>query len=550
MPKVPQEIKEVQEKARKLGVPFVDLTGQIIPPQALKEVSEEAASFYQFVPIGKKDETLEIGMLNPDDLKSQEAVKFIAQSRNFTPKIFLITQTDFENVLSQYRTLKEEVATALSELEKELAVKDSVKGKEEKTQTEAMLERVMTEAPITKIVAVILRHALENRASDIHIEPIEEKVKVRFRVDGALYTGLVLPKAIQPAVASRIKILSNLKIDEIRIPQDGRFHSVIDNKKIDFRVSTFPTSFGEKVVLRLLDPSVGLMTFEKLGLEGLNLKRMREAINKPFGMILITGPTGSGKSTTLYAILQELNEESVNIVSLEDPVEYNIEGVNQSQTKPEIGYTFASGLRSILRQDPDIIMVGEIRDSETANLATHAALTGHIVLSTLHTNDAIGVVPRLIDMGVQDFLIPSSLNLSIAQRLLRRLCSDCKKAMEAPPKIKAIIQKEIDQFSEEMKKDLKDLDLKNIKIWQAPGCEYCVKKGTKGRVAIFEALAMTTELEKIIVDGPTESKIREEAKRQNMVSLRQDGIVKVLRGLISFQEFIEAVEGEQKEEEK
>jgi len=550
MPKVPEEIKEVQEKAKKLGVPFFDLTGQTIQPEVLKEVSEEAASFYQFVPIGKKDDTLEIGMLNPDDLKSQEAIKFIAQSRNFTPKIFLITQTDFENVLNQYRTLKEEVETALSELEKELAIKDSARGKEQKTQTEAMLERVMTEAPITKIVAVILRHALENRASDVHIEPIEEKVKVRFRVDGALYTGLVLPKAIQSAVASRIKILSNLKIDEIRVPQDGRFHSVIDNKKIDFRVSTFPTSFGEKVVLRLLDSSIGLMTFEKLGLEGHNLRMMREAINKPFGMILITGPTGSGKSTTLYAILQEMNEESVNIVSLEDPVEYNIEGVNQSQTKPEIGYTFASGLRSILRQDPDIIMVGEIRDSETANLATHAALTGHIVLSTLHTNDAIGVVPRLMDMGVEAFLIPSSLNLSIAQRLLRRLCPDCKKAVEAPPRAKAIIQKEIDEFSDDMKSDLKDLDLKNIKIWQAPGCEFCAQKGTKGRVAIFEALAMTPELEKIVVGEPTESKIREEAERQNMVSLRQDGIVKVLRGVISFQEFIEAVEGELKEEEE
>ncbi len=544
MPRVPQEIKEAQERARKLGVPFVDLTGKIVPTEALKEISEEAASFYQFVPVVKKGNVLEVGMLNPEDLKSLEAVKFIAQNRDFVPKIFLVTQTDFENVLKQYRTLKEEVETALTELERELAVKEKPGGEERRTSTEAMLERVVTEAPITKIVAVILRHALESRASDIHIEPTEDKMRVRFRVDGVLFIGLILPKAIQAAVASRIKILASLKIDETRIPQDGRFHSIIDNKKIDFRVSTLPTSFGEKVMLRLLDPSIGLMNFEKLGLEGHNLRMVKEAINKPFGMILLTGPTGSGKTTTLYAILHELNKETVNIISLEDPVEYYIEGVNQSQTKAEIGYNFASGLRSILRQDPDIVMVGEIRDSETANLATHAALTGHIMLSTLHTNDVIGVVPRLIDMGVEDFLIPSSLNLAMAQRLVQRLCNECKKAVEPPAKIKAIIKKEVEQFSEEVKNDLKDLDLENIKVWQAPGCEFCAQKGIKGRIAIYEALLMTPELEKIIVGEPTESKIKEEARRQGMISLRQDGIIKVLRGLVSFGEFIGAVEEE------
>ena len=550
MPKVPQEIKSAQEKAQSLGVPFIDLTGQKAEPDVLKEVSEEAASFYQFVPLFKKDNVLGVGMLNPDDLKSQEAVKFIAQSRGIGFEIFLITKTDFENVIKQYRTLKEEVETALTELERELATREPGEKKESRGRAEDMLEKVMTEAPITKIVAVILRHALEGRASDIHIEPEEDKVRVRFRVDGVLYVGLILPKAIQAAVASRIKILSTLKIDETRVPQDGRFHSVIDNKKIDFRVSTFPTSFGEKVVLRLLDPEIGLLTFDKLGLDGKNLQRVDEAINKPFGMILITGPTGSGKSTTLYAILQVLNKEGVNIVSLEDPVEYYVEGISQSQIRPEINYTFASGLRSILRQDPDIIMVGEIRDSETANLATHAALTGHIVLSTLHTNNAEGVIPRLIDMGVEDFLIPASLNLAVAQRLVRRLCPECKKPVDPPPSVKEIIRETVSHMLPETLEQLAEIDLNNPKIWQAPGCEFCGKKGTKGRIAIFEALSMTPELEKIVVEGPTESKIRAESRRQGMITMQQDGVAKVLRGFISFEEFAEAVETAETEEDK
>jgi type IV pilus assembly protein PilB len=541
--KVSSEIKLAQDRAKQLGVPLADLSGKLIAPQVLREVTEEAATFYQFVPLEKKGNVLEIGMLNPDDLKSQEAVRFIAENRKFTPKIYLITVTDFKNVLKQYRTLKEEVETALTELEKELATRE-VPTEEGETKAESMLERVMAEAPITKIVAVILRHANEGRASDIHIEPTEDRLKIRFRVDGILYTSLLLPKAIQPAVVSRIKILSSLKIDETRIPQDGRFHSVIAGKKIDFRVSTFPTSFGEKVVLRLLDPSSGLMGFEQLGLFGRNKKMVEEAIEKPFGMILLTGPTGSGKTTTLYSILKALNEESVNIVSLEDPVEYYIEGVSQSQIRPEIDYTFASGLRSILRQDPDIIMVGEIRDTETADLATHAALTGHIVLSTLHTNNAIGVVPRLIDMGVQSFLIPSSLALAMSQRLVRRLCNECKKPVDVPPRIKQLLEKKIRDFSDQLKKDIADLDLKNIKIWRAPGCKFCSQKGTKDRIAIYEVLMMTPQLEKITIEGPTEAKIKEEAKRQGMVTMEQDGIIKVLQGLVSFEELMGAVEME------
>ncbi|MBU2036736.1 GspE/PulE family protein [Patescibacteria group bacterium] len=542
MPNVTNEVKLAQERAKRLNVPLADLAGKLVSPQVLREITEEAASFYQFVPLERKGKFLNVGMLNPDDIKSQEAIRFIAQNRNFTPSISLITDSDFKNILKQYRTLKEEVGTALSELEKELSTREELKPGENKSKVEATLERVMAEAPITKIVAVILRHANEGRASDIHIEPAEDRLKIRFRVDGILYTSLFLPRAIQPAVVSRIKILASLKIDETRVPQDGRFHSVIDGQKIDFRLSTLPTFFGEKAVLRLLDPSQGLKDFEQLGLEGRNRQRVEEAMAKPFGMILLSGPTGSGKTTTLYSILKNLNQEEVNVVSLEDPVEYFIEGVSQSQIKPEIGYSFASGLRSILRQDPDIIMVGEIRDSDTAELATQAALTGHIMLSTLHTNNAIGVIPRLIDMGVQSFLIPSSLSLAMAQRLVRRLCPDCKKAREPAPKIKELLRRELINFSAAVKQDIADIDLNNLKIWQAPGCKFCAQKGAKGRIAIFEALTMTPQLENIVIEGASEGKIAKEAERQGMITMKQDGLIKVLRGLISFEELIRAVE--------
>jgi len=542
MPKVSEEVKSVQQRAQTSGVPFIDLSGKVIAADVLRQISEEAATFYQIIPIEQSGKKLVVGMINPDDLKSREAVRFIAQSRNLIPEIKIITPSDFKNVLKQYRTLKEEVESALTELEKELAKKGEDKEKEKgKTEEETAMERIMAEAPITKIVAVVLRHAQDSRASDIHLEPGEKEFKVRFRVDGLLHTSLLLPKTIQPAVVSRIKILSNLKIDETRVPQDGRFHSVMDGKKIDFRVSTFPTSFGEKVVLRLLDPSIGLMSFDRLGLVGKSREIVEAAIAEPYGMILSTGPTGSGKTTTLYAILRILNEETVNIVSLEDPVEYYIEGVAQSQIKPEIGYTFASGLRSIVRQDPDIIMVGEIRDAETAGLATHAALTGHIVLSTLHTNNALGVIPRLMDMGVERFLIPSSLSVAMAQRLVRRLCPDCRQVMEPPAEIKKVIDQEIANLPEATKKEVIKA-YPDIKIWRAPGCKFCGDKGTKDRVAIYEAMAMTPELEKIVIESPTEAKIKAEAERQGMITMKQDGIIKVLQGLISFEELMGAVE--------
>ena len=533
------ELKTAEERGKQLNVPFISLAGKNIAPDVLKEISEEAAAFYQFVPIEKKGNALGIGMVNPDDVKSQQALNFIAKRHGFEPQIYIITPTDLKDILAQYRTLKEEVATALEELEQELV---ETKPEAAKSKAEEVAERVMAEAPITKIVAVMLRHAQEGNASDIHIEPSENEVRIRFRVDGILYTSIILPKNVHSGIATRIKILSDLKIDETRVPQDGRFHSEMDGKKIDFRVSTFPTSFGEKLVLRLLDPTVGMLTFEQLGLSGHNLKVMHTGIKKPFGMILITGPTGSGKTTTLYAIINVLNEPGVNIVSLEDPIEYNVAGISQSQTKPEIGYTFASGLRSILRQDPDIIMVGEIRDEETADLATHAALTGHIVLSTLHTNNATGVIPRLIDMGVSSFLLPSSTNIAMAQRLVRRLCPQCKQQKEPAPKVKEMIKKELEKIPQETKKEYLNILNSEIKIWEAPGCKFCAGKGTKGRIAIFEVMYMTPELERIIIEGPTESRIIEEARRQGMLTMKQDGFLKALEGMVSMEEVLEAVE--------
>lgn len=518
-------------------VPFIDLSHKDISVKVLREIPEEAAAFYRFVPIDMKDNVLEVGMIEPDDLKAGEALRFILQRSGLTAKIYQIDKLGLDNVLKQYRTLRGEVKKALQQLETELAKEKRPKP----IPRDEIAERSMAvEAPIAKIVAVILRHAIEGRASDIHIEPAEREVKVRFRVDGILYTSLILPKEILSAVVSRIKILATLKIDETRVPQDGRFRTVVIGKKIDFRVSTFPTAKGEKVVLRVLDPMAGLSEFKNLGVEGYNLTAVKESIKQPFGMILITGPTGSGKTTTLYAILSKLNQPSVNIVSLEDPVEYDVEGVNQSQIRPEIEYTFASGLRHILRQDPDVIMVGEIRDEETAGLAIHAALTGHILLSTLHTNNAIGVIPRLIDMKVSRFLIPSSLTLAVAQRLARRLCSHCRKKIQAPVQAAQVIREELANLPPERKKDFAWKE--PFYIYRADGCKFCAGKGAKGRIAFFEMFKMTPQLEDILNAEISERKLEEEAQRQGMITMKQDGISKVLQGLVSFEEMMSKVE--------
>ena len=523
-------------KSENLKIPLKEVAVEQVLLKTLELIPEETAKYYQMIPLEKSEKYLEIGMIYPEDLKAQEALNFLARQGKFDYKVFLITPDTFKNLLKQYRTLKREVGLALEELETEL----KEEGMKIKSPTAAEFERMAEAAPITKIVAVILRHAVEGSASDIHIEPTREKLRVRFRFLGELHSSIFLPLRILPAVVARIKILSNLKIDEARIPQDGRFSTEVDGKSIDFRVSTFPTTLGEKVAIRVLDPATGLKSFEDLGLEERNLKVVKEGISKPYGLILVTGPTGCGKTTTLYAILQMLNKEGVNIVSIEDPVEYFIEGINQSQIKPEIGYDFVNGLRHILRQDPDIIMVGEIRDEETANLVIHAALTGHVVLSTLHTSNALGVIPRLIDMGIKPYLLPSVLQLAMAQRLVRKLCDSCKKKIKPTPEIKSLILKEIDGLPSAIKKDIK-LPA-SFEIFASRGCQKCGSAGYSGRIAVFEILSMTDSLAGIILKEPSEINILEEAKRQGMITMKQDGILKVLKGVTTIEEILRVSE--------
>lgn len=519
-------------RSQNLKIPLREVLPDDVPLKILELIPYDSARYYKMIPLAKKDNQLEIGMVYPEDLKAQEALKFLSRQAKFTYKVFLITLTNFENISKQYKTLKGEVEKALEELEVELKMGEPGAPVAPKSEFERMAE----EAPVTKMVAVILRHAVEGAASDIHIEPTKKELRIRFRVDGILHSNLLLPLKIHPAIIARIKILSNLKIDETRLPQDGRFSITVGQRNIDFRVSTFPTTLGEKVALRVLDPLESIKGLEGLGLEGRNLEVLKKAVKSPYGMILSTGPTGSGKTTTLYTILHLLNRESINIITLEDPVEYFIGGINQSQVRPEIGYTFATGLRHIVRQDPNIIMVGEIRDEETAALATHAALTGHILLSTLHTNNAIGVIPRLIDLGVASFLIPLSLSLCIAQRLARNLCPHCKKKIVAKPKVQEMILHEINALPESAKKEIKLP--KPLKIYEPSGCKKCKQEGYSGRVAFFEILEVTPQLADIVLKDPTETKIKEEASRQGMITLKQDGLLKALRGVTSISEVL------------
>ncbi|MES2409316.1 MAG: ATPase, T2SS/T4P/T4SS family, partial [Patescibacteria group bacterium] len=423
----------LDEKAEFLGVPAKKIPKPAIPFEILKYLPEESASFYKMIPIDVVDGVLEIGVVDPENFEARDALNFISSKNNIPYKIFLISEKEYKKAMDCYKGLSGEVTKALTELETDLTdeEKEIAQSESEDENLGAKINQtnIIEDAPVTKIVATILRYAIEGNASDVHIEPVSDKVRVRFRLDGTLHTSLILPIKVLNAVVARIKILSNMKLDEKRKPQDGRFSARIDGRKIDFRVSTFPVYYGEKVVMRILDQAKGVKGLGDLEMSPRNLEMIREAIKRPYGLILISGPTGSGKSTTLYSMLEEVDKESHNVLSLEDPVEYNIDGVSQSQVRPEIGYTFATGLRTTLRQDPDIIMVGEIRDKETAQLAIQAALTGHLVLSTIHTNDSIGVVPRLIDMGVDPFLIAPTLILSMAQRLVSKICPGSGKPM-------------------------------------------------------------------------------------------------------------------------
>jgi type IV pilus assembly protein PilB len=528
-------------KSRIYQLPVVDLSGAEVNRELLNYVPEEIINFYKIIPFAKEDSVLKVGLVNPENIDALEALKFIAAEKDLYLEKYLVSYRDFDVFSRGFKTLVTEVGRALESLAEETSSKEL-----EITEETGRLEEITAEAPATRIVAIIVKHAVESRASDIHLEPFESRIRLRFRIDGLLQTVLSLPLRLLSALVTRIKILADLKIDETRLAQDGRFSTKVGDRRVDFRVSTFPTRNGEKVVLRILDPLVGNIKLTDLGLEGRSLDLVRKNIVKPFGEILITGPTGSGKSTTLAAVLREINDEQINIVTLEDPIEYYIEGINQSQTHEEIGYTFASGLRHILRQDPDVIMVGEIRDKETAQLATQAALTGHVVLSTLHTNDTIGVIPRLIDMGVEKYLLAPTLNLAVAQRLLRRLCPSCKKKVKANAAEEHMITQALEKMPADAKKEFPK---SNFEIYKSgPGCKECRGKAFKGRIGIFETLAMTDELEDIILTNLSEGELRKEAKRQGMLTMFQDGIIKVLHGVTSLEELLTVAQENEEEQ--
>ena len=498
-----------------------------IPAEVIKIVPYEAAKKYRFIPFEKDGKVLRVAVTDMDSMEVQNALQFLAEKNRLSVEMIPVSEKDFESALISYTSPAFSIQQALETIGEEERPSEE---KKEETEDDITIE----EAPVAKIVEVILRNAIEGSASDIHIEPLEDSVRVRYRLDGILHNSLVLPKKIGPAIVSRIKILSNLKIDERRKPQDGRFRITESKKQIDLRVSTLPVSMGEKVVMRVLDKEKGLLELDQLGVVGKNYDIIKKSIFEPYGMILITGPTGSGKSTTLYSILGILNKEGVNIITLEDPVEYAIEGINQSQVKPEIGYTFASGLRSILRQDPDIVMVGEIRDTETAELAVHAALTGHVVLSTLHTNDSLGAIPRLIDMKVEPFLVASSLRAVVAQRLVRKICLDCREEVKMNESARKEIENVLSQIPEAEKKAHGFTG--EIKIWKGKGCPKCGGQGMKGRIGIFEVFYMDEAVNELLSGKVDEEKLRQIAAKQGMITMKQDGILKVLKGSTALEE--------------
>jgi type IV pilus assembly protein PilB len=521
-------------------IPERSLGDEKVSYDVLKYVPEESAEHYKIVPLGLANGVLEIGVIDPDDLSAIDALNFITRRTGTPFKLFHISEEDFRKVIAMYRGLGGSVDQALTDLQTE----DSKIKSEQKITDEETLDLddpeivagendvsagIQEDAPAIKLVSTILRYAIDGGASDVHIEPTENGVRVRYRVDGILHTSVMLPKQTHRAIVARIKVLSSIRLDEKRKPQDGRFSASIENRKVDFRVSTFPAYNGEKVVIRILDRDFGFIPLEELGLTKRDLGLLKEAIRKPYGLILISGPTGSGKSTTLYSMLTELDREEKNVLSLEDPIEYYVDGVNQSQVFPEIGYTFATGLRTTLRQDPDIIMVGEIRDGDTAKLAVQAALTGHLVLSTIHTNSAVGTIPRLIDMGVEPYLLPPTLIISIAQRLVRKLCPDGGKELAITESMHGMMEDQFSTLPEKYRPEIPKI------VYEADRTPTC-PNGTRGRLAVFEVLEMSSEIEKKILQSPVESEIWTEARKQGMLTMKEDAMIKAFDKKIPFSE--------------
>lgn len=501
-----------------------------IPLEVLQIIPEESARFYGCLALSVNEGVLEVGMTNPDKIDAVEAISFIARKNNMPFKLFHISKDDFESALNWYQGISGEVGVALDELESQMS--EDQKGiqaeidAQEKSKEQALIRE---DAPMIKIVATILRYAVDGRASDIHIEPSSVGVRIRFRVDGVLHTTLMLPKNTLQAVVARIKVLSSMRLDERRKPQDGNFTATISGHIIDFRVSTFPTPDGEKVVMRILDRKQGLIPVDQIGFTPRNLQMIKNALKSPFGIILISGPTGSGKSTTLYSMLNELDKESYNVISLEDPVEYRMDGVIQSQVRPEIGYTFANGLRTTLRQDPDVIMVGEIRDGETAKLAVQAALTGHLVLSTIHTNDSAGVIPRLIDMGVDPYLIPPTLILSMAQRLVRSLCPGTGTEVPVTPSMRTMMEASFSELPAEFRPSIPNV------VYEPQVSEVC-PSGLRGRQAVFEMFTMTKEIEDLVLQKAGSSTIYPLLRKQGMLTLKEDAMLKAFDKKVPFSE--------------
>lgn len=531
------EIILVKAIGEVMGAPFVELEERKIPPQVIRAIPQEVATYYQMFAFDREGNKLKVAMVDPEDFRALEALEFATGRQGFSTEIYITTEAQLKQALRFYeKSLKEEVTRALEQV---VVPEGEQKAGGKERQEE--IRKLVAAAPISQIVQVMIKHAVEDRASDIHIEPGADSVRVRYRIDGVMSATLNLPAQVRESIVSRIKVMANLKIDETRIPQDGRIRIEFEGTPYDFRVSTLPTVNGEKVVLRILKSGAQMMTLEQLGLTGLRLKHIQGEILKSHGMLLVTGPTGSGKSTTLYSILGIMNQEDVNIVTMEDPVEYFIPGIAQAQVNPEVGLTFAAGLRSILRQDPDIIMVGEIRDEETAQMAVHAALTGHIVLSTLHTNTAVGAVPRLIDMGIQPFLITASINIVCAQRLVRTICERCKKEIEASPEIRKVILEEWAKIPDFEKEGI-EVSPQKIKLYKGEGCKYCKGEGFKGRIGIFEAIPVTADFQDLILSKPTEARINAYVLEKGFINMKQDGMIKALRGNTTLEEVFHAVQ--------
>lgn len=518
----------LQTKSELLHIDALDISTVPIAPQALTLIPESLARKYFLIPfeLDEKNDSLKIVMFDPFDV---QAIDFLQKktSKQIVPILGL--KDDIVKAIDLFYTqgLSPEITDALKEVEPEV-----------KTIHAEEISNLIKEAPIAKIVETALEYAIKGRASDVHIEPQETKTRIRYRIDGILQEKLILPKTIHDSLVSRIKILSGMKIDERRIPQDGRFNFKIADEEVDLRVSTLPTSHGEKVVMRLLKKTGGIPELSELGLRGPQLKSLEESFAKPYGIVLVTGPTGSGKSTTLYSVLQRLNKPTVNIVTLEDPVEYQLPGINQVQINPQAGLTFATGLRSFLRQDPNIILVGEIRDNETTTLALQAALTGHLVFSTLHTNDAATSIPRLIDLGGEPFLIASVLNAIVAQRIVRKLCTTCKAQYTPPPEIIANITAVLQEL---LPANLQQ-NPQSITLYKSPGCNECNNSGYFGRLGIFEVLIVTTAINRMIIQHTTARDIESQALKDGLISMKQDGYLKALEGITSLEEILRVAE--------